>query len=247
LLSGKYVPCAVFSTDRVSDLGGLLPGRHQKLARVDRTLVFVDRELRPSELLSEIGIVNDSVLQLIAGGELERNYSNWIIVVTPTTRVRYGIKPSETVEELLDRFSAEEPYYPSTLFFGGQPLRQARPFGDCGISNGSVLTGAGTMSFDIQIKDLTGKRWTIPVTLDTTIERVKEKLAEVSNYNVALELLIFGGRQLDPERPISDYGITRNSLLHCVLNLRGYTFSPSAFSSNPPACHRILSAVTRRS
>uniref|UniRef100_A0A8C0F0C1 Ubiquitin-like domain-containing protein n=1 Tax=Bubo bubo TaxID=30461 RepID=A0A8C0F0C1_BUBBB len=71
------------------------------------------------------------------------------------------------------------------------------------------------MQFSIFIKTLSGKTFTIPVTLDTSICELKAKLnAQDSSLLPEMVRLIYSGRQLEDKQTLRYYKIKPESCLH---------------------------------
>ena len=68
----------------------------------------------------------------------------------------------------------------------------------------------------IFIKPLTGKTLTIEVGESDTVRNVKAKIEERGAIEIELQRLIYAGKQLEDDRPLSDYLIHQEATLNMI-------------------------------
>ncbi|CAG8668179.1 10468_t:CDS:1 [Cetraspora pellucida] len=83
------------------------------------------------------------------------------------------------------------------------------------------LTISSNVTIQIFVKMLCGKSITIDCKPNDTIDDVKKKIQDKEGILAHQQRLIFGGRQLEGEKTVNYYDITKGCTLHLVLNLLG--------------------------
>ncbi|KAH7919628.1 ubiquitin [Leucogyrophana mollusca] len=84
-----------------------------------------------------------------------------------------------------------------------------------------ALVGTRAEEVQIFVRNLNGKTMTIMISPSDTVETLSKKIQEKTGIPAAEQRILYGGKQLVPEKILSDYSIKKESTLHLVLRLRG--------------------------
>lgn len=74
-------------------------------------------------------------------------------------------------------------------------------------------------TLEIEVKTLTGKNITLKVTSEETVKILKQRVKKDLKIGVTKQRLIFCGKQMENDEPLSTYEIEEGSTLHLVMRM----------------------------
>ncbi|KAG1745797.1 ubiquitin-related domain-containing protein [Suillus occidentalis] len=185
--------------------GGMLPQR------------FAVRQMEKGQIMISIRTIHDQKLD---------------IFMPPSSSVLFlKHKISESIQ-----VDAEH----QRLLFSGKVLQDDSTLEDYDVANGSVIQLSIppglkiAMKTEIQrprrgpesevqifVKNLNGKTIALMISPTDTVENLMKKIQERTDIPPSEQRILFGGKQLVPDKILADYNISKESTLHLVLRLRG--------------------------
>ncbi|KAK7108511.1 polyubiquitin-like [Littorina saxatilis] len=137
------------------------------------------------------------------------------------------VSPSDTVATVKAKVEEKEPDFPQhkqRLLYGRDvQMDDGRSLTSYSVKDGDTLhlLIRSVVPMQIFVKSLIGKTVTLDVNASDTVLQLKRQVEEREEIPPDMQRLIFNGKQLEDERTLASYNITRLATLHLLMRVVG--------------------------
>ena len=218
--TGRIIKLYVAPCSRIQDVETLVQSE-LRLQDNHQRLLFDGVQLQYGKTLPDYNVGPLSTLHLF------KSYPKMIfvdiLIGNMIKKITLELDLSETIESVkarmegVARIAVEE----QKLFLGERQLENKRTLSDYKVDKGKILRLEKRLlnGMNIYVSTFTGKVIVLEVESSETIEDVKRKIHFKERIPVEQQAIVFGGRQLEDVRTLSDCNIYRESRLHLIPRL----------------------------
>jgi len=219
-LTGKIISLEVNLSDNIKAVKDKIYEKEDILPSL-QLLIFEGKELKDNLALSDYNVMNKSTINLVF------NYKedNYIYVKRLTGKIiSLEVNLSDNIKVVKDKIYEKEGIFPlqQILYFKEKKLEDNLSLSNYNIQKGSTLHLVLRKLEDIYfiyIKTLSGKIISLEVNQSDDVKVVKEKIYKQEGILPSQQHLIYAGKKLKDNLPLSNYNIQKESTLHLILRL----------------------------
>jgi ubiquitin C len=219
------IPCE--ETDTILELKQKMEKNYEEGMPPDQMrILWGGKQLEDERTIKDYGLMHNTTLHICL--RLRGGMQLFIkTLIGPCFAV--PCEETDTILELKQKMEKnyEEGMPPDQMriLWGGKQLEDERTIKDYGLMHNTTLHICLRLRGGMQlfIKTLIGPCFAVPCEETDTILELKQKMEK--NYEEGMPpdqmRILWGGKQLEDERTIKDYGLMHNTTLHICLRLRG--------------------------
>jgi hypothetical protein len=106
--------------------------------------------------------------------------------------------------------------------------------------------GNTTAEFQVLVRSLTGRTYTVTVAESFTVKMLKERVQDQTGIPLDQQRILFEGRQLSSKVTLGSAGVKRDSILHLVLRLRDPASEDDEIAPTTAASHPTVKLSVKR-
>ena len=180
-------------------------------------LLFNGRNLPDARTLSECGIGNRAVLQVMFTPNQQRMHL-FVKTLTGQTFILYPLS-QWTIREVKEEIQRREgiPAAQQRLVFEGQPLFDDKTLQDSRLPTQCTVhliqQAPPPQPLTILVRTLLGKTIALRINSGDSVHSVKRKIQEKEGYPPGQISLVFGGKEMDDDATLTQYSVQQDSTL----------------------------------
>jgi hypothetical protein len=224
-VDGRHLSLAVREADLISEIKERIQG-DTTVPAAHQELFFGARRLANECVVGDYQIQAKATLHLRLRGDNSSSIPLLDIVVhdhEKGTMTDVRVRPTDAIRTAgpAGLWADRGTHRDADFWLAGVKLNPDKTFEHYSIRSGMTLHLVTEWHGIVSVKTLTGKNIGLMASSTSTIDDLKESLAEKVGIQPWEARLVFAGRQLEEGVTLEEYGIHGDCTIHCCLRLRG--------------------------